>query len=251
MDAVVVNNSPMYYHSLTAQQVLFPLSAVMVSSDGSYFALLDRSCSFKIYRGDADAYISYLTYVLDRDVPYRHRGEDLDEPAVLVVFQTPAVPGIGRCFAGLDDLGVFHVFSGHPSDPDSCYPLWSSIDIHHHNDFMHRAFHKEFVAILSDGALVVYSKSRLHAHSHRQDQGVEPVVQCEWSSAGSCSSDLLSTARHLGQEISYQFYTRSRPLRDSLVHTTVSLSQMLRRFFSVMESLVTEACLRLLQILTR
>lgn len=237
--------------------MLFPLSAVMVSSDGSYFALLDKSCSFKIYRGDADDYISYLTYVLDRDVPFRHHGEDLDEPAVLVVFQTPAVPGMGRCFAGLDDLGVFHVLSGHPSDPDSCYPLWSSIDIHHHSyysrydDFVHRAFHKEFVAMLSDGALVVYSKSRLNAHSYRQDQGVEPVVQCEWSSAGSCSSDLFSTARHLGQEVSYQFYSRSRPLRDSLVHTTVSLSQMLRRLFSLMESLVTQACLRLLQILTR
>lgn len=241
---------------------MFPLSSLMVSSDGSYFALLDRSCSFKIYRGDADDYISYLTYVLNRDGPYRHHTadeEDRDEPVVMVVFDTQPTGMMmmgGRCFAGLDDLGVFHVFSGHPSDPDS-YPLWSSIDSHSsyysRDDFLHRASHKEFVAMLSDGALVVYSESRLSPHTHSHSQGgpaAAVVVQCEWSTAGSCS-ELLSTARHVGLEISYQFYTRSRPLRDSLAHATSSLSQMLRRLFSHIESVIAQVYLRLLQILTR
>jgi len=225
----------------------------MVSTDGSYFALLDSSCSFKVYRGDAGDYISYLTYVLNRDTPFRHRApneEDHVVPTVLLVFETPSHPSAvrGQCFASLDNLGVFHVLYGHPNNPDS-YPIWSSIDNSYYsksdNDFMFRAFHKTFISTLSDGALVVYSQSRRRSVVDHGEGG----AVCEWSSAGSCSN-LLSTVRHFGLEVQYRLYSRSRHLRDSLTKTTSTLSQLIRQLFSRIEGFI-QVCLRFLHISTR
>ena len=240
----------MTYHWLlyVNLQVLFPYSAVVVSNDGSYFALLDKSCSFKIYRGDASDYIIYLTYILNRDMPYRHRASNEDHvelPAVLQVFETPAQSAAinGQCFAGLDDVGVFHVFRGHPSNPNS-YPLWSSMDYHYatRDDYIQHAFHKDFLAIIVDGALVIYSQPR------RRGAVDADGPTCEWSSAETCS-DLLSTARHLSLELNYQLYKRSRPLRESLVRATSTLSHMVRQLFYGIDRFM-EVCMRLLQILT-
>ena len=104
---------------LPATQVIFPYSPIIVSQDRQHFALLDIHCSLGVYKGDADVVIKHLIFF--------QSPPDLTMMPVELKFRTEGEPSLnGKCFAGLDEVGVLRVYRGHPEYPDNSEPLWSS-----------------------------------------------------------------------------------------------------------------------------
>lgn len=104
---------------LPATQVIFPYSPIIVSQDRQHFALLDIHCSLGVYKGDADVVIKHLIFF--------QSPPDLTMMPVELKFRTEGEPSLnGRCFAGLDKVGILRVYRGHPEYPDDSEPLWSS-----------------------------------------------------------------------------------------------------------------------------
>jgi hypothetical protein len=83
-------------------EVMFPYTPLMISSDGSHFAMLDIHCSFTVYKGD-------VRVVMDSFM--MGAPPDMTTLPVEVVFRSEGDSSLqGQCFAGLDDRGVFGVY---------------------------------------------------------------------------------------------------------------------------------------------
>lgn len=148
-----------------SRSVIFPYNPILVSVDRSSFALLDIHCSFGVYKGNPDELISYL---------YTSDTPDLSHLAVELQFRTEGESSLkGRCFAGLDDDGIFAVYRGHPEGMvvDSIWSTKPPEYVSRHNPY----FHRYYLELSSSGELAV---RRLIAGS--------TDAECVWSTT-SCN----------------------------------------------------------------
>ena len=124
---------------LPSGHVLFPWT-VMVSHDGSHFAVLDQDCSLGVYKGDVDVLMRTLLYA-------DHANFDAEN-----LFYTPRDSALdGHCFAGVDDAGVFRIFAGHPDFEYT--PIWESDSSS--TDDLSSHYTRHYVEITNDGELAV------------------------------------------------------------------------------------------------
>lgn len=160
-------------------QILFPYDPIMTTSDRTTFATLDESCSFVIYQGDLDLYIRRV--LMQESTQPVGEAFDFD-----IVYKTEQFPSLrGNCFAGLDESGVFHIFSGHPGMTLS-QSMWSTSS----NTEYYNAFFERYSMVLSnDGVLTIYQTSRQR----------HPAVldKCVWSSTSSSCNAYVSAVRQI------------------------------------------------------
>ena len=135
--------------------VLLPYNPIMVSAEGTHFALLDVNCTLAVYRGNPDQLMSYLlradSLELDNVASFEnlYKSDNKDDP-------TSSSSLHGQCFTGLDDSGVIRIFAGHPDDIHSREVWASSLDDQEMNSL--QSFYKRYYLELSDtGELFVLS----------------------------------------------------------------------------------------------
>lgn len=151
----------------------------MATPDRSTFATLDENCAFVIYQGDLDQYIRTVLMQESTEAA-AHTALDFD-----IVYQTEKFPTLrGNCFAGLDETGVFHIFSGHPGMPLS-QSIWSTGS---NSEFYTAYFERYSLVLTNDGQVTIYQISRNARYPTLQDK-------CVWSSTSSSCNAYISSAR--------------------------------------------------------
>ena len=134
----------------------------MISSDDTYFAMLDYFCSIKVYFGSYNSIWKIL----------QQKNYAAVDQEFIVIFGSPAFPDLnGRCFAGIDDSGFFRVYSGHPNLMNA-RTIWSSDPPRIPESHFSLFFRRYFLYLSSDGELSVnYIDSNYH------------TPQCVWSTS--------------------------------------------------------------------
>ena len=152
---------------LPANQVIFPYTPILVSPDRQHFALLDMHCSLGVYKGDVDVLIQYLLFA--------QQPPDLTMMPVELKFRTEGEQSLnGRCFAGLDEVGVLRVYRGHPEYPESISPLWSSNPPADDESDYSSYFQRFFLELSSSGELAV----RMFVPGSSEPQCVWSTTSC-------------------------------------------------------------------------
>ncbi|CAM9777352.1 unnamed protein product [Chrysoparadoxa australica] len=130
-----------------------PVGGGLVSQNRRFYAVLDRDCDFKVYMGR----------------PGASRRE--------LLWHTDSLDPNGRCFATLQDNGIFAVFAG--TEPNAAdYVIWGSNRAAQAFSRW-RLFEPEYHAVVTnDGNFVVYSGR----------DPTDPDRECLWGAAG-CPGD--------------------------------------------------------------
>ena len=136
--------------------VILPYNPIIVSSEGTHFALLDVNCTLAVYKGNPDELMSYLLRAdsLDlRSVPYfeeLYRSENKADSLSSSALQ-------GNCFTGLDDSGVIRIFAGHPDDMLSREVWASSSEYDEEQDAFRSLYVRFFLELSNSGELFILS----------------------------------------------------------------------------------------------
>ena len=158
--------------------VMFPYSPIMTTADRSHFAFLDMHCSFGVYRGDPDVFMSHLM---------AQESPDMSTLAVETIFRTIGEQSLqGQCFAGLDDSGIFWVYQGHP-DAFNTKPLWHS-EFSKERSKYSSSFRRFYLELLPSGEFAVRSLVAGNAYG-----------ECIWSTT-SCNF-FFAVLKEVGGEV--------------------------------------------------
>lgn len=202
--------------------------AIMVSEDRTHFAFLDFHCSFGVFKGDVDP-------LLHEFLLHPERTPDLTSMPIEVKFRTQGFPSHGEnCFAALDEVGIFSIFSGLPHTRHRA--IWSSQQL---SDVDYFARFKRFYLELSNfGEFAVRMVST---------QTGEP--ECVWSTT-SCNAikavlrDIMGNVANMARELVdtiRPLITRSKTLQRNM---KILFQQWLAAAVAKVESIRFIRCLR-------
>ena len=182
---------------LPATQVIFPYSPIIVSQDRQHFALLDIHCSLGVYKGDADVVIKHLIFF--------QSPPDLTMMPVELKFRTEGEPSLnGRCFAGLDEVGILRVYRGHPEYPDNSEPLWSSDPPVDDSSEYNSYFQRFYLELSNTGELAV-----------RMFVAGSSDSQCVWSTT-SCNV-YMALLKEMRGQVSQSFVEIFRETKEIII----------------------------------
>ena len=152
---------------LPSRQVMLPYSPLLTTADMKYFAVLDANCALGVYSGDVRTLVAHLHVV---DTP------DLTNLPVELVFRTEGDRSLkGQCFAGLDDSGMFRIYSGHPTTSESANRIiWTSKNENTDNSFMFLSFRQYYLELSDTGDLSI----RLVVAGNSESQCVWSTTSC-------------------------------------------------------------------------
>eukprot|EP01041_Mallomonas_annulata_P002227 gene2227-4326_t len=158
---------PVFTPSFT-DDIIFPYYPIMISPERTFFALLDKTCAFKVYEGSYDELLQFA---------YTQSIELLDENFSLL-YKTPERSSLnGKCFAGVDEIGLLHIYRGHPSQR-SAKEIWISSLKNTNTDPMDSYYRRYFLTLSNIGELAV---------NYITSQSFDRI--CVWSTS-SCSAEL-------------------------------------------------------------
>ena len=164
--------------------MIFPYDPLIASQDRSHFGVLDVFCAFNVYKGNPDDALRHI--LIGNNADFSNVGAQR-------VYQTEAFPGLqGQCFAALDDVGMFHIFRGHPAY-GKYQPVWSS-NRDSNSDLYYSPYMSHHVLEVTDGGdAVVWSIVPSAGGFDPYGPGLgRPKRQCMWSSS-SCDQRIAST----------------------------------------------------------
>lgn len=207
---------------------MFPYDEILASLDGSAFALLDKSCSLVVYRGDVGAFARGVSRV---QAQYADPAGVENSP-FRELFRSESFAFLqGKCAGVLDYNGVFHicmrdqygdmgdsVWSTRASGWDAAVPPADGVD---------------FILELSgDGELAIRKLT--------QPTPWEPVrVDCVWSTL-SCSPH-VAAARRLGMAAKdiFRGHFSVKGLKDLMRKAIQRITLLLVRLKSIVLSFIS------------
>ena len=169
---------------------MFPYDEIMTSSTGSYFALLDGSCSLVVYHGDVHEFASNVQYIhnvytdpLTQSSPQQRQYKEIYRSEQFHYLQ-------GRCAAVLDYFGVFHICM-RDSFGEVGESLWSTASTTSSSDLTADVpYNSDYnLQLCNDGTLEIVSIYQPSPWEHVQ-------YVCIWSTV-SCNRYIASTKRIL------------------------------------------------------
>jgi hypothetical protein len=209
-----------------------------VTLDHSYAAMIDSQCSLVVYSGNVDAFIKYVFEYEDNyngninSDSSSYRGgiafttkELVDLFNIEVLFRSESFASLqGNCFAGLDEVGVFRIFRGHPGY-STFSTIWASqpLQTSWENTFVDSIYPSTYKLVLQgNGELVILkftTPGLRNDHYHGSggsssnggsgsgsegDTGVK--VECKWSSASSRCGAVESAVHRARMHTAHLFW---------------------------------------------
>eukprot|EP01041_Mallomonas_annulata_P002107 gene2107-4117_t len=158
------------YDVIPTGEIILPYYPIMISPERTFFALLDKTCAFKVYEGSYDELLQF---------EYTQSIELLDENFSLL-YKTPERSSLnGKCFAAVDEIGLLHIYNGHPSQKShTTEDIWISTLKYSYEEPMDVYYRRYSLSLSYNGELAIS-----YTTSGNSD------LLCVWSTT-SCSTEI-------------------------------------------------------------
>ena len=176
---------------LRSNEIITPYSPILVSAGHSHYALLDATCSYKVFSYTSGNIGDFVQLLAEHPISL-HEAQGVKQ-----TYKTPEFPSLdGNCFAGLDESGAFSVFEGHPHF--EYRTIWTTKERNEGEEIdYHKSLEKRyFLHVTDDGELAVMSLPGTGGRMRRQrgEDREDDRPACTWSSRG-CPDDYKGSSK--------------------------------------------------------